>query len=330
MEKLLKGLRAAAEPTRIRILLLCQESSLTVSDLTQILRQGQPNLSRHLKLMVAGGLLERSREGSFAYYSVARRGEAGELAATLCRLCPIDDAILQRDRLQLQQIKANRAARAHEYFSKNAESWDEIREIYSNNRVIEQKIIELAHEQLQILPRSDKNGQILPQKIPCHIDLGTGGGRILEVLAPYCLHQIGIDQSREMLAVARAKLDAAPFRHITLRHADLYDVPIEAGAANLITLHHVLHYLDAPKRALSEAARLLAPQGVLVMADFMAHERQELRDEHSHLWLGFSHSEISTMCQAVGLAPPRHFIIPKQDKSGLDVVIWVAQLGAAG
>ncbi|MCX8505123.1 MAG: metalloregulator ArsR/SmtB family transcription factor [Alphaproteobacteria bacterium] len=326
MENLLKGLKAAAESTRIRILLLCQESSLTVSDLTQILRQGQPNLSRHLKLMVAGGLLERNREGSFAYYNVAKRGEAAELAATLCRLCPIDDAVLQRDRLQLQQIKANRAAQAEAYFRKNAESWEEIREIHSNNRAIEQKIIDLVHEQMQILPRTDKNGQILPQKIPYHIDLGTGGGRMLEVLAPYCLHQIGIDQSREMLAVARAKLDPPQFRHITLRQADLYDVPIEAGAADLITLHHVLHYLDAPKRALSEAARLLASNGVLVIADFIAHERQELRDEHSHLWLGFAHTEITAMCQAVGLSPPRHFVIAKQDRNGLDVAIWVAQL----
>lgn len=327
LPQILLGLKAAAEPTRLRIMALCQESSLTVSDFTQILRQSQPNLSRHLKLLVAAGLLERSREGSFAYYSIARQGDGAELAAMLTRLCPKDDPILQRDGLQLDQIKKIRAARASNYFRDHADSWEEIRGIYSNNNAIEQKIIELVQGILPSLPRLDQNGQFIPQKLGLHLDLGTGGGRLLEILAPYCQHQIGIDQSREMLAVARAKLDHPPYRHISLRQADLYNVPLEDGSVNLITLFHVLHYVDEPLRALREAARLLAPMGSLLLADFIAHERQELREEHSHIWLGFSELEIMTLCQTAGLRPPRQYLLPATDANGLTAAIW--QTGTA-
>ena len=126
--------------------------------------------------------------------------------------------------------------------------------------------------------------------------------------------------------MARAKLDAPEFRHITLRQADLYNVPIEAETADFITLHHVLHYLDEPVRAVREAARLLAPHGKLLIADFIAHERQELRDEHSHLWLGFSQEEISTMCLAAGLMPMLPTYIPSQSDTGLTAFIAVTHL----
>ena len=167
MENLLQGLRAAGESTRIRILALCQESSLTVSDLTSILRQSQPNLSRHLKLLVTAGLLERSREGGFAYFTLARRGEGSELAAALCRLCPQDDEIFQRDRQQLQQIKAQRADRAAAYFRDHADKWEEIRGIYSNNSAIEQIILDTIRAQLLATPLQNKNPQKFSGKLDC-------------------------------------------------------------------------------------------------------------------------------------------------------------------
>src|SRR6185437_401897 len=134
MNELLMGLRAAAEPTRLRLLVLCAQGELTVSDLTDILGQSQPRVSRHLKLLCDAGLLDRFREGIWVFYRLAQRARAGDLARRLVDLAPEADATLALDRERLAAIKQQRAAQAMAYFRANAAQWDTIRSLYVAER----------------------------------------------------------------------------------------------------------------------------------------------------------------------------------------------------
>src|ERR1700719_2783784 len=137
MNELLAALRAAAESTRLRLLVLCARGELTVSELAQILGQSQPRVSRHLKLLCDAGLLDRFREGTWVFYRLAQRARAGELAQILVQLVPPADATLALDRERLAAIKHQRAAQATAYFRANAAQWDRIRSLYVTEREVE-------------------------------------------------------------------------------------------------------------------------------------------------------------------------------------------------
>src|SRR6266850_1318411 len=124
------ALKAAGEETRLRILGLLFEAELTVSDLTDILRQSQPRISRHLKLLAEAALIERFREGSWAFFRLGERGGNMELArALIARLDP-DDPAIARDRERLAAVRAARAAAAQAYFRRHAVEWDRIRKLH--------------------------------------------------------------------------------------------------------------------------------------------------------------------------------------------------------
>lgn len=308
MEELLTSLRAAAEPTRLRILALCGHAELSVSELTQILGQSQPRVSRHLKLLFEAGLLSRSREGVWAYYRTAdeRGGSMGaELSRLLVDMMPEGDPDLARDMSRLEQVRKERAAAAESYFKANAARWNEIRSLYVEESAVEARLLHLA-----------------PDKIHHHLDLGTGTGRILEVFSQRSERGLGIDLSREMLAVARANFEKSPgLKHLAVRHGDVYNVPLPAHCADLVTLHQVLHYLSDPGAAIREAARLLEPGGRLITVDFTPHDREVLREQHAHRRLGFSVGEIFNWYQEAGLEPGQpEFLLGDP----LTVAIWPA------
>ena len=306
MEEILSPLRAAAEPTRLRILALCGHSELSVSELTQILGQSQPRVSRHLKLLWESGLLSRSREGVWAFYRTAdeRTNTTGAaLSRLLVDLLPDDDPELIRDLARLEQVKKERAAAAEAYFRANAAEWSQVRSLYVEESAVEARLLHMA-----------------PDAIRHHIDLGTGTGRILEVFSERSQRGLGIDLSREMLAVARANLERSPnLKHLSVRHGDVYNVPLPGQCADLVTLHLVLHYLSDPGAAIREAARLLEPGGRLLTVDFAPHDREFLREQHAHRRLGFSVSEILTWYQEAGLEPGTPEFLPGDP---LTVAIW--------
>jgi ubiquinone/menaquinone biosynthesis C-methylase UbiE len=306
MQDLLTALKAAAEPTRLRLLALCAHADLTVSDLTQILGQSQPRISRHLKLLADAGLLDRMREGNWVYFRLAGRGTAAELGRTLADALPEDDAQINLDLERLDAIRQARAAKAEAYFRRNAARWDEIRALY----VAEEKVEEVF---LELLP-GERVGDLL--------DVGTGTGRILELLAPRAEHAIGLDLSREMLAVARAKLDQAGLRNCELRQGDMYRLPLPPHSVDAVTFHQVLHFGETPDRAIAEAARVLRPGGRLLVADFAAHELGSLRDSHAHRWLGFDDAKVRDWFLAAGLAPAEAVTLPGDP---LTVVVWSAE-----
>lgn len=276
MEQLLSGLRAAGEPTRLRLLALCAYGELSVGELTQILGQSQPRVSRHLKLLVEAGLLDRFREGAQVYYRIAERTEAAQLARTLVDLLPAEDTELNRDLARLDQVKQKRADMAQNYFRENAEQWNQIRALHVPEAELEKEFLDVVGD----APIAD------------YLDIGTGTGRLLELLAARTERGMGIDLSQEMLTVARANLEKAALRNVHVRQADMYNMPVADCSVDLATLHLVLHYSDDPAAVIEEAARVLKPGGRLVIVDFAPHAVEQLRTEHQHHRLGFDDREI--------------------------------------
>ena len=310
IDDLLAALRAVAEPTRLRLLILCSRGELTVSELAQILGQSQPRVSRHLKLMCEAGLLDRFREGSWVFYRISGGSTASPLARHLVAACGDRDPAIALDLQRLAAIKRQRAERAATYFSENAPNWDSIRSLHVDEREVEAALIEIV-------------AAAAPRDL---LDIGTGTGRILEILAPKVGQALGIDQSREMLAVARVNLERAGSANGMVRLGDMYQLPLPDASFDAVVIHQVLHYADRPAAAIAEAARVLRPKGVLVVVDFAPHLLEYLRVEHAHHRLGFSDDEVADWCRAAGLeaAPPRHL-----SGDPLTVAIWTAYRDAA-
>jgi ArsR family transcriptional regulator len=313
MDTLLAMLRAAGDPTRLRLLILLKEAELTVSELTQILGQSQPRVSRHLKLLCEAGLLERFKEGSWVFYRACDQGMGAEFGRVLQELAGADDEFAG-DRRRLAAVRAARATTAAEFFKTNAAEWERIRSLHAPDRDVEAAI-------LRLLPS-------VP--IDSLLDAGTGTGRMLELLAPRVRRGIGVDVSPEMLAIARDRLEQSHAHHCQVRLADIHRLPFPGDLAFDVALfHQVLHYLDDPQAAVVEAARLLKPGGRLLIADFAPHDLEFLRSELAHRRLGFSDREVEGWFAAAGLDPVASEAIAPPDASGkLTVKIWMAAKSA--
>ena len=311
MEQVLAGLRAAGESTRLRLLFILSHGEFNVTELTQILRQSQPRISRHLKLMTDAGLLARYKEGSWVVFRLREGGDAGKLASTVAGLLDDNDPVLRGDLKRLGEVVEERAQRAADYFSRNAANWDAIRNLHVSEAAVEAAILELAGDE------------------PCGLllDLGTGTGRVLELLAGRAEQAIGIDLSRDMLAVARANLDKAGLKNTQVRHGDIFSLPFEDGAADLVIVHQVLHYLDDPGRALAEAVRVLSARGRLLVSDFAPHELEFLREDHAHRRLGIADDDLARWLDRAGVGIERHVKLapPGNSAEGLTVSLWLAR-----
>ena len=272
MESLLSALRAAGEPTRLRILAILAFGELTVSELTQVLLQSQPRISRHLKLLADAGLIVRFPEGSWVFYRLDESAQLGDLLAEIIASLPQGDHELQRDRERLAEVRAERAARAQAYFAANAAQWDSLRANHIPETAIEERMGEL----------------IGGRDIDLLVDLGTGTGRMLEIFGTRASRAVGFDISPDMLTIARAKLDELAAENCQVRQGDCANVPLEDNVADIVILHQVLHFLDDPQRAVNEAARITRPGGCVLIADFGPHEMEDLRHEHAHRRLGFA------------------------------------------
>ena len=281
---------------------------LSVGELAQVLGQSQPRVSRHVKILADAGLAVRRKEGSWVFLGL------GPAARTAPVLDAIDvwageepgDHWAVADIARLAAVRADRAAAAEAYFEAHAAEWDAIRSLHVPESAVEEAIVRLL------------DGQPLGMLV----DLGTGTGRMLELLGPRANSAIGIDRSPEMLRLARAKLAAAGMGRVEIRQGDIYALPLAGGAADTVVLHQVLHYAQQPAAAINEASRLLVPGGRLLIADFAPHDREDLRDRDAHVRLGFDDGQIEGWFEAAGLA-----MGPVRELKGgeLTVKLWLGQ-----
>ena len=311
LETMVDTLKAAAESSRLRILALLARGDLTVSDITEILGQSQPRVSRHLKLLLEAGLIGRYQEGSWAFFRLSDSDAARDFVLGLVSGIRAADPQVERDLERMAAVKRRRQERAAEYFSQNAASWDQIRLLHAPDRAVEAALLKLVGK----------------RPFQAMLDLGTGTGRLLEIFAPLYRRGVGIDMSREMLTVARANLDKAGIFNAQVRQGDIFAPPVERDAFDLVTIHQVLHYLDDPARAVHEAAKLLRPSGRLVIVDFAPHALEFLRAEHAHLRLGFSDKQIGEWFSEAGLdlEESEEFGPRAGAEAGLTVKLWLGR-----
>lgn len=303
MESLLTALRACAEPTRLRLLALAARGSFCVSEFTDILGQSQPRLSRHLKLLGDAGLLERTREGANVWFALAG-GAQGALVRSLLERLPADDALLAADARQAVRTCAERARAASETFRRQGAEWDEMRALELDAAAIGAAVL------AQLAPAPDAR----------LLDIGTGTGALLELAAPHVAAALGVDASRQMLALARDRLSRHGLTHCTVRQADMYRLPFPDGGFDRAVLQMVLHYAEDPGAAVAEAARVLAPGGRLLVVDLAPHGRTDMVERLAHRWPGFGDAAMKDLFTRAGLHPSA----PQAIAGPLTVRLWTA------
>jgi ArsR family transcriptional regulator len=310
MEALLTALAAAADPTRLRLLALAARGAFCVNDFCEILGQSQPRLSRHLRLLCEAGFLARTREGAHVWFVLAQ-GDRGALARDILRRLPDGDPLLAGDRRGAARVLAERARAASDKFRSTGADWDEMRALDLPAEAVETQL-------LALLPA---------QKLGVALDIGTGTGRLLELLAPRITSGLGIDASPAMLALARVRLASQGFSHCTVRQADMYALPLPDGGFDLVVLQMVLHYAEEPQAAMAEARRVLAPGGRLIVVDLAPHDRVALMNQMAHRRLGFSDASMEKLFNDAGLAAGIPVAVPSPAgrAQSLAVRIWQAR-----
>jgi SAM-dependent methyltransferase len=311
VEELLAGLKALAEATRVRILYALSHGEMNVSELVSILGQSQPRVSRHLKLMTDAGLVTRHKEGNWVLFRLSEAGTGAELAKALLAMLPNDRATFSGDHARIEDLRRQRHLLASSYFAANAANWQKLRSLHVDETDVEGAML----------------GLVGPTVVDELVDLGTGTGRVLELFSDHARHLTGLDLSREMLAIARANVERVQLKNAQIRQSDIYALPLADNAADLVTIHQVLHFLDDPQRALMEASRILKPDGRLLVVDFAPHQLEELRESHAHRRLGISADQMTAWFSRAGLAQLKHQILPPQTSTqadGLTVSLWLA------
>lgn len=304
------ALRAVAEPTRLRVAAALWEIELTVGELCQVLGQTQPRVSRHLRILVDAGLIERQAEGSFAFYRPITGSVGHRLVSDVLSHLDNDAPDLAWDRERIGQVRADRADQAAAYFEEIAGRWDEVRENLVADDEVEDAVLDLVG----------------PGPIGHLLDIGTGTGRMLELTADRIERGTGIDLSREMLNLARTRLDQLGHRHCSVVHANVYAPGLEPASVDVAVMHHVLHFLDDPAAAIEQAARVLAPGGSLLIVDFASHDQELFRERLKHRFLGFDHDIVVRWCRRAGLdAAVTHRLARNADDGDvLTTLVWRA------
>ncbi|WP_088342933.1 MULTISPECIES: metalloregulator ArsR/SmtB family transcription factor [Rhodomicrobium] len=308
--ELVEILRSAGETTRLRLLMLLAHGEFNVKDLTQILGQSQPRLSRHLKLLAEARLIERFQEGSSVFYRLAEHGPGAAILTQLLAAIDPKDALIGRDLARADGLRQEKSAAAQAYFEAHAAAWDEIRSHHAPEAAVEAAMLTaMGQGPFELL-----------------IDLGTGTGRILELFAARAARLAGFDVNREMLAHARARLAAGGVRNAQLRLGDIFNLPLETGAAEAVVIHQVLHFLEEPAKAVAEAARLLKPGGRLLIVDFAPHDLESMREDYAHRRLGFERELVEDWLKREGLTSGHYEAIrpAKKAEGKLTVSLWMA------
>lgn len=307
MDHALTIFQALADPTRLRILAILREMELSVGEVAQVLGQSQPRISRHVKILVDAGLAERRKEGSWVFLTLGPEDDVAPAFAAMDRWAGRDSPDIRADRIRLQAVRDVRAVAAEDWFETHAAEWDAIRSLHVAEHDVEAAILRVL---------ADRPFRRL-------VDIGTGTGRMLELLGAGAESAVGFDRSPSMLRLARTKLATYP-DCAELRQGDLYSLPLPEKSADLAVMHQVLHYAQHPAAAIVEAARILDDGGRLLVVDFASHGREELRTRDAHLRLGFGDAQMAAWFRSAGLVPSEPVALDGE----LTVKLWLASRSA--
>ncbi len=262
-------LAALADPTRARLLLAVERQELAVNELRSALQLPQSTVSRHLKLLADEGWVTSRADGTTKWYRMTgtRLDEQARQLWRVVRDQLAETPAARRDAERIRSIVAERVSRSREFFATSAGQWDLVRTDLFGSGVDSLALSCLLEPEWTVG------------------DLGTGTGHFAAAIAPLVQRVIAVDESKAMLAAARARLGSQP--NVELRQGAIESLPIDDGSLDLATIVLVLHHLNAPERAVEEAARVLRPGGRLVVVDMLPHERAEYRELMGHQWLGF-------------------------------------------
>lgn len=315
MDQLLNIMRALADPTRLRIILLIRQLELSVGEVVLILGQSQPRVSRHIRILDEAGIAERRKEGSWVFLRPGPILLSGRLDPLFAMTDGSEARILKRDLAKLDEVRSARANMAADYFARHADDWDRLRSLHVAESEVEQAMRKL----LTIAPL----GNVL--------DIGTGTGRMIELFAPDAEKFTAIDNNGDMLRLARARLSSLELSpqhngRIQIMLGDFNALPLPDTSHDTILFHQVLHYAQAPEHVIAEAARVLSPGGRMMIVDFAAHDREDLRTIHAHARLGFTDDMIARAFAACGLHMAHKDMLAGGE---LVVKIWLGQKNSA-
>jgi len=306
MAVILDIFRALGDPTRLRIFHLLRAMELAVGEIAQVVGQSQPRVSRHVRILVEAGLVERRKEGNWVFLRIGGDGASASLLEMFDRIVPSENELLwqRADLARLAAVRNDRSSAAEDYFAQHAEEWDAIRSLH-----LPETDVEAA---MHMLLGGASLGRLL--------DIGTGTGRMIQLFGPQAERVTAVDRSPDMLRLARAKLPEDGSGKYTVLMGDFMALPLDAHSVDTVILHQVLHYAQAPEAAIAEAARVLDAGGRLMVADFAPHQREELRSRDQHARLGFSDEQISQWFAASGLELDRVETLPGGE---LTVKLWL-------
>lgn len=271
---MLDTLKALADPSRLRLVAVLLHGEFTVQELTSILAMGQSRISRHLKILTAAGVLTVKHQGTWSYY------RACEASRFFNAIRPAVEAELTglpergRDLSAVAEVLEERRRRSQEFFDRHARQWDDLARTLL-------PVPEYRRHLLELVP---DDGTVL--------EIGTGTGGLLTELAARAARVIGVDHSPAMLEEARRRLAHDGAGGIELRLGEMTHLPLPDASVGCVVANMVLHHAANPAVVLAEIRRVLAPGGVLLLADLSRHEREAAREQLADQWLGFEETEL--------------------------------------
>jgi DNA-binding transcriptional ArsR family regulator len=295
------ALKAISEPTRFRLVRLCAQGELTVSELMRIVGQSQPRVSRHLKLLQDAGILERFREQHWVFYRVAQEEHYQLLVSGLIKQIEKNETIIQLDQSRLIELQAARATLSETFIETELPDWLRLHEYHGDTARFESAVQDALAEKTV--------GHLL--------DVATGTGRMLKIVGPLASSGVGIDLSKKMVTVARSVLAESGLAHLTVRQEDMYQMRFAARHFDTITIDQVLYFATNPDALIKETARVLKYGGRLLVVAFTASKTAKTPPS-----VGIELSDIQQWIESAGLKITNTNILPGDS---LDISLLVSE-----